>query len=113
ETQTLSQRGFLLRHHVPGDGIPSGDVHGAVCDSAHRGMAVAVGRVDERSGAKNCAPAPSLYGACGARIHAARQARTGSDPRRLSLSLKIARCSDATKQIVTARSSSLLLFPVA
>ena len=61
EAQTLSQRRLLFRHHVPGDGLPAGDVHRAVRDSAHGGMAGAVAGIDHRSGAENRAAAPGLY----------------------------------------------------
>ena len=42
--QALSQRGLLLRPHLPGDELPGGDVPGAVRHPPHLGLDCAVGR---------------------------------------------------------------------
>ena len=42
QAQALPQRGFLLGHHLPGDGLHAGPVHRAVRHSAHRRLAGAV-----------------------------------------------------------------------
>jgi hypothetical protein len=49
QAQALSQRRFLFGDHLPGRGVQAGNVHRAVCDSAHGGMAGAVAGVDHRS----------------------------------------------------------------
>ena len=60
--QAVPERGFLYRADLPVDGIPDDHVPGAVRDSAHVGMAGAVGRVAAGPGAKDCAAAANLSG---------------------------------------------------
>ena len=59
--QALSQRRFLYRRDLSGDGLPDDDVPGAVRDSANLGMDGAMGRNGARSRAEDRAPAPDLY----------------------------------------------------
>ena len=61
QTQAVSERGFLLRHHVSGDGLPAGNVHRAVRHPAHGRLAGAVAGDDPGSGAEDRPSAPDLY----------------------------------------------------
>src|SRR2546428_747060 len=70
-TQALSQRGLLLGHHLPGDGLPGGDVPGAVRHRAHRGLDRAVARDGAGRGADNRPPPPALPAPRPARLRAA------------------------------------------
>ena len=59
--KTVSQRGFLFRHHLPGHGLQPRDVYRAVRHSAHGRLVGAMGGNGKRSGAENRPPAPDLY----------------------------------------------------
>src|SRR5437879_670833 len=74
-TPALSQRGLLLGHHLPGDGLPGGDVPGAVRHRAHRGLDRAVARDGAGRGADDRPPAAALPGPRAARLRTARGAR--------------------------------------
>src|SRR5213596_2211332 len=75
--QALPQRGVLLGHHLPGDGLPGGHVPGPVRHRAHRGLDRAVARDGTGRGAENRPPAAALPGPRAARLRAARGARGG------------------------------------
>ena len=59
--QALSERRLLLRADLPGDGLPDGDVPGAVRHPAHRRLDRAVGRDAARPGAEDRAAAADLH----------------------------------------------------
>ena len=61
QAQALSERRFLLGHHLPGDGLPDDDVPGAVRHSAHVGLAGAVGGDGARRGAEDRPAAAALH----------------------------------------------------
>ena len=58
--QVVSQRRFLFRNHLPGDGISDDNVPGAVRDPTDLGLDGAVGRDGARFGAEDRAAAPDL-----------------------------------------------------
>jgi hypothetical protein len=61
QTEAVSQRGLLFRHHLPGNGLHAGPVHGAVRHSANGGLAGAVAGNPPGPGNENRAPAPDLH----------------------------------------------------
>ena len=61
KAQALSQRGLLLRNHLPGFGLQAGDVHRAFCHPAHGRLACPVGRDAPGSRAEDCTPTADLY----------------------------------------------------
>ena len=70
QTQAVPQRGFLFGHHLPGDGLHAGPVHGAVRNSANGRLAGAVagnaaGSATRRSRVRGrCMPARKSATSC-------------------------------------------------
>src|ERR1700730_9473441 len=83
ETQALSECGFLFRHYVSGNGLSAGDVHGAIRNSTHGGVAGAMAGTGDRSGAEDYAPAASVYRTGGAPVRADGAANFGGSGRPL------------------------------
>ena len=67
------ERGLLLRPHLPGDGLPGGDVPGAVRDPAHVGLDCAVGGDDPRPGAEDRAAEAGVHRGAPPRLRAAHE----------------------------------------
>src|SRR5690606_21950056 len=82
----VPERRLLLRHHLPGDGVPRRDVPRAVRDPAHRGLARAVAGDADRPGAEDRAAAPGLHGPGPAGLRAAFRTLTSWRGAGLSLS---------------------------
>jgi citrate synthase len=61
QAQALSQRRFLLRHHLPGHGLHPRHLHRAVCHPADGGLAVAMAGIAHRQGAEDRPSAPDLH----------------------------------------------------
>ena len=57
----LPERRLLLGPHLPGDGLPGGDVHGPVRHPPHSGVAGALGRAP-RAGPAHRATPPAVHG---------------------------------------------------
>src|SRR5207244_12668456 len=83
--QALPQRGLLLGHHLPGDGLPGGHVPGPVRPRAHRGLDREVARDGAGRGAEDRPPAAALPGPRAARLRAPRGARGGRGVRGVSM----------------------------
>src|SRR5207249_8693859 len=71
--QALPQRRLLFGPHLPGDGVPGGDVPGAFRDPAHRWLDRAMGRDAARLRAENRAAEADLRRLAAARLHSTRQ----------------------------------------
>src|SRR6185503_11575151 len=79
--QALPQRRLLLRLDLSGDGLPGGDVPGALRHPAHRRLDRAVGRDAARPRTEDRAPAADLYRTGPARLRGARKTGlNGSKP---------------------------------
>jgi citrate synthase len=80
EAQTVSQRGFLLGDHLPGDGIHARSVHRAVRHPANRGLAGPMAGIDVRPGQEDRPSSADLHRRRAARLCAdypSRPARAG------------------------------------
>ena len=62
QPQAVPERGLLLRHHLPGDGLPGGDVPGAVRDRPDAGLAGPVGGRHHRQRAEDLTATADLRG---------------------------------------------------
>ena len=71
--QAVPERRLLLGPDLPGDGLPGGDVPGALRHPAHGRLDRAVGRDAARPGAEDRASAADLHRAGEARLRAPRQ----------------------------------------
>src|SRR5207245_2790126 len=70
--EALSERGFLFRPHLSGDGLSRRDVLGPLCDPANGGLDRPVGRNAPRSRAEDRAAPADLHGRADARLRSAR-----------------------------------------
>ena len=78
EAQAVPERRLLLGPHLRGDGLPGGDVPGALRHSAHGGLGDPVGGDGEGSGAEDRASASGLHGLQAPRLRGDGQAQPAS-----------------------------------
>ena len=100
--QALSQCRFLLRAHLQRAGDPALDVHGHVCDRAHRGLGGPLAGDDRRSGHAHRPAPPAVH-----RPDPARLPRRGPAPLNFSAAPQARGCSstvsNASSSLASAR----------
>ncbi len=77
QPQALPERRLLLGPHLPGDGLPARDVHGALRDPPHGRLARALGRAARRQRPEDLAATSGVRRSPTARLRAPRVAVTG------------------------------------
>ena len=91
--ETLSERRFLFRHYLRGDGSAGGNVPGDVCHPAHCRLAGTMAGDDQRPGAKNRPATPNLCWTAAPRLAEEEELTNSMTPAAITASQSISHSS--------------------